>query len=248
MRPRSLFATGLLVGSIAIVTPTARVHDGDPTPARPVAATQRWAGLGPAFPFDPAEPAPWADRRGDVLGFRIPLGHSATQPGRTVLYRDGRKVGESPAAGRGNFVVPPGAATYRLHAEAGRSTRISADWTFASSTVTGTYPAQLPLLAVRFAPKLDGHHRAPAGRPFAFAMYVQRNGAARATCVHSPTVQVSYDDGRTWQSAHVLLSGHQWRVQVTHPAHARFVALRATARDYSGNTVRQTIIRAYPLT
>jgi hypothetical protein len=156
MRPRSLVATGLLVGSIAMLTPTARVHDPEPATVRPVAATQpRWAvaGPGPAFPFDPAGPAPWADRRGDVMGIRIPLGHSATDPGRTVLYRNGRKIGESPAAGRGSFVVPPGAATYRLHAEAGRSAKVSADWTFASSTVTGAYPAQLPLLAVRFAPR-----------------------------------------------------------------------------------------------
>ena len=245
-----MLATGFLVGTLAVVTPTARVHDPGPATVQPVAATQpRWtvAELGPAFAFDPAEPSPWAGRLGDVLGFQIPLGNSATDPGRTVLYRNGRKIGESPAAGRGNFVVPPGAATYQLHAEAGRSTRVSADWTFTSSTVTGSYPAQLPLLAVRLAPQLYGHHRARAGRPFAFAMYVQRNGAASATCVHSPTVQVSYDDGRTWRSAHVLLNGHQWRVRVIHPAHARFVSLRATARDYSGNTVRQTIIRVYPL-
>jgi hypothetical protein len=44
-----------------------------------------------------------------------------------------------------------------------------------------------------------------------------------------------------------LLNGHQWQVQVTHPARARYVALRAVTRDYSGNAVRQTIIRAYPL-
>jgi hypothetical protein len=44
-----------------------------------------------------------------------------------------------------------------------------------------------------------------------------------------------------------LVNGHQWQVWVTHPARAWFVSLRATARDYSGNTVRQTIIRAYPL-
>jgi hypothetical protein len=34
-------------------------------------------------------------------------------------------------------------------------------------------------------------------------------------------------------------------VQVQHPDRAGFVSLRASARDAGGNTVEQTIIRAY---
>lgn len=248
MRVRSLLAAGLLVGSVATVTPGAQVREPDPSALGLAAATQqRWTVIviGPAFPFDPARRSGWATRRGNVMRFRIPLDARA---GRTVLYRNGRRLGVSAAAGRGTFRVPARSARYRLHVEAsrgGRSTRV--DWTFASSTASGTYPAQLPLLAIRFALRLDGRHRAPAGRPYAFAMFVQRNGAAVATRVHTPTVQVSYDDGHTWRSADVVLNGRQWQVRVTHPAHARFVALRAATRDNSGNAVRQTIIRAYAL-
>ena len=59
----------------------------------------------------------------------------------------------------------------------------------------------LPLLAVRFAPELDDHNAAPAGRRFTFPVYVQRNGSAKPGRVDTPMVEVSYDDGTTWTAA-----------------------------------------------
>lgn len=62
----------------------------------------------------------------------------------------------------------------------------------------------------------------------------------------SVAVDVSYDDGATWQSAAVTGSGSDRTVTVHHPANARF-ALRASAVDDQGNAVTQSIIRAYGL-
>lgn len=56
------------------------------------------------------------------------------------------------------------------------------------------------------------------------------------------TVDVSYDEGRTWQRA----TTHGDRIVLTHPEDARSVSLRASATD-RGATVEQTIIRAYLL-
>jgi hypothetical protein len=57
------------------------------------------------------------------------------------------------------------------------------------------------------------------------------------------TVDVSYDDGATWQSAPV--SGG--RVIVNNPAGGA-VSLRATAIDQAGNRVDQTFKSAYLVT
>ena len=60
-------------------------------------------------------------------------------------------------------------------------------------------------------------------------------------------MQVSYDDGATWQSAPVSGGGSKWTASVTHPAGAGHVSLRAIATDSKGGKVEQTIIRAYLL-
>ena len=63
--------------------------------------------------------------------------------------------------------------------------------------------------------------------------------------VQTLAVQVSYDDGATWQPAGLRRSGGGWSATVTHPAGTGHVALRAQATDGRGSTVQQTIIRAY---
>ena len=59
-------------------------------------------------------------------------------------------------------------------------------------------------------------------------------------------MDVSYDDGRTWTAAPVTAQGQSWSAAVRHPARG-FVSLRARASDAAGNTVEQTVIRAYQL-
>ncbi len=57
---------------------------------------------------------------------------------------------------------------------------------------------------------------------------------------------MSYDDGATWAPATVARDGAKWSVSVLHPE-SGFVSLRAKASDAQGNTVEQTVIRAYAL-
>ncbi|CCH33118.1 S8 family serine peptidase [Actinosynnema sp. NPDC047251] len=217
------------------------------------------AVFGPAFPAV-RRADDWAGRRGDQVRVSVPLftdqdpghyGYSQVTKARTTLHRDGVPVAESPDAGSLYAVVPAGKGSFRLHTEASRdgvaelSTQVSATWTFTSDTVAGD-PAALPLSAVRFAPRLDEHNRAAAGRPFAFPVYVQRNGAAKPGDVRA-TVQVSYDDGASWKPVPLVKTGERWIAAVLHPAGAKFVSLRASAEDRAGNAVEQTIIRAYAL-
>ncbi|MCP2166354.1 S8 family serine peptidase [Goodfellowiella coeruleoviolacea] len=229
---------------------------------RPVLERWNTGVFGPAFPLEPGYPADLAGREGDTLGFNVPLftdqaadhgGGARTTSGGTVLYRDGERVGETAYAGYGRFPVPAGRASFRLHTEATRggagqlSTSVRADWTFASDTVAGAEPAALPLTAVRFAPVLDEHNRAPSGVPFPVPLYLQRNGQDKPGEVRELAVWASFDDGATWTAVPVRTVAGQRLAFPHHPRGAGYVSLRASATDAEGNAVEQTIIRAYAL-
>jgi hypothetical protein len=122
------------------------------------------------------------------------------------------------------------------------STVVSAEWAFHSSSA-GEGKA-LPMLTTRFDPDVDVHNRAPGNRRFSFPAYVERqDGPARIT---SLSVDVSYDDGTTWQRADVHRDHDHWSVTVRHPR-AGYVSLRSRATDGDGNRLDQTIVRAYQL-
>jgi hypothetical protein len=59
------------------------------------------------------------------------------------------------------------------------------------------------------------------------------------------TVEVSYDDGATWRPVPVTRVPGGGMAVLHHPTAAGFVSLRAVATDTAGNTVEETILRAY---
>jgi subtilisin family serine protease len=199
-----------------------------------------------------------AYRQGDVINARLPLfsdsaGHAgfagSGDTGDTVLYAGGKEIARSGEPGGGQFTVPAGAANYRLTAEAGRntpgwplSTKVSVEWGFRSGNTTAATP--LPLLAVGFDPKLDMTNHAPRGALFAVPVRVDRQPGAQGGKAQPDKVEVSYNDGQTWQQVPLLRVNDTWWAGVQNPA-SGFVSLRASASDKDGNTVTQTIIRAY---
>ncbi|HWM06476.1 MAG TPA: S8 family serine peptidase, partial [Actinophytocola sp.] len=223
---------------------------------------ERWntGVFGPAFPS--TEFGPQAARLGDELGVFVPMytdqnaarEGTGESTGTTELLADGEVVGSDPQPGGGVFVVPPEAATYTLHTTAERiagtrlSTKVSAEWTFRSGNVPGEEPVAVPLLAVRFAPDLDGTNAAPAGERFRFPVYVQRVGSAEPGKVDTPKVEISYDDGKTWAQVPLREQDGRWVATADHPAGAQFASLRSSVSDGAGNTATQTILRAYALT
>jgi subtilisin family serine protease len=225
--------------------------------------TERWnvGVFGPAFPKNPYGGGEYAGRLGDQVGFSLPLVTDQSagregwpgETGSTTLLRDGTVIGENPWPGAGVFDVPAEWARYTLRATVNRaapvrlSTQISAEWTFTSAHTTGADSESLPLLAIRFAPDLDDHNATRAGKKFSFPVYVQRNGAATPGRVSTPKVEVSYDDGKTWQLAKVSRDHDRWKATVNHPKNAKFVSLRSSTSDNTGNTVKQTILHAYAL-
>ncbi|MFD2762746.1 S8 family serine peptidase [Micromonospora eburnea] len=168
--------------------------------------------------------------------------------GHGAVYRDGKLIAEST---RGPQVyaedVDPAAATFRfdgsLERDARLSTRVSVSWTFRSAHTAE--PRALPLTAVSFAPPLDEHNVGRAGGVGVYpATITQTAGSGPLVKL---TVQVSYDDGKSWRKVPVLKHAGSWQVQVPHPAAGGFVSLRASGTDAKGNTFDQTVIRAYEL-
>ncbi|MEV6878793.1 S8 family serine peptidase [Amycolatopsis sp. NPDC051128] len=207
------------------------------------------------------KPRPWAWRKDGVFDLWLPLFGDAAgrtrkpesfsgDTGSVGLTRDGVAIPVEPSGEPtlATIPVPDADGAYRLTAEAHRHaawwplwTDVSAEWAFRSSAAADG--KALPLLTARFDPAVDLRNRAPGGRIFAFPAFVERQGGGGGTKL---AVETSTDDGRTWQPAVTTRTGDHWTVVVRNPA-SGFVSLRASAADDSGNTVRQTVIRAYAI-
>jgi len=215
------------------------------------------AVFGPGFSSPARAPEYWVTRKGDTMTL-VPLvsndqlnwaGWPTDGQLRLTVDLNGRRALDVP-----HFVeveAPAEEADYRLGIELTRgapsvlSTKVSAAWTFRSGTVAGDAPKPLPLSAVRFLPPLDNTNTAPAGCDFAVPFEVQRQPGSAAGTARTLTVDVSYDDGATWLPARVTRNGQRGVAHVHHPAGTGFVSLRTSSTDTAGNTVEQTVIRAY---
>ncbi|MFD0076975.1 S8 family serine peptidase [Streptomyces sp. NPDC127166] len=176
-------------------------------------------------------------------------GHSGTVPyssSTSALYRDGVKVAEStdPLSGYEPFAVDAADAEYRLTASVERpaktaavSTRIEAGFTFRSKQVAAT--TALPVSTVRFAAPVDLGSRLPERVSVLVPVTVQ--GAAAGANLKSLAVSVSYDDGKTWQSAKVVGG----LISVKSPAKDSGIALSAKVTDRQGNTSTLTVHNAW---
>jgi hypothetical protein len=213
------------------------------------------AVFGPGLP---PSTFPWAFRIGDDLGVSIPMftdlggngGYSLVDSAATRLYRGDGLVGETTEPGFGEFPgLPAENSKYRLTTELTRSapfdvaTAISAEWTFKSAHVDGEEPAAVPLNTVHFTPVLDDANSARAGKPFLVPLVLQDETGAYSR-PKKVTVEASYDEGKTWQRVPVLIN---LVAKLDHPAGAESVSLRVSASDRDGNTVKETLIRAYKL-
>ncbi|MFV2086283.1 hypothetical protein [Micromonospora sp. LOL_021] len=220
---------------------------------------ERWnsAVFGPSFP--PQWPWSWtrAVRTGNEIDVEVSLftdqglgreSRSVVDSSSTKLYRNGQLIGQSPLVATGTFQVPAKEATYRLEAMASRpdsklATSVKTAWTFRSGQIDGTL--RLPLAAIRFTPELDDRNRAPRHTFFPVPLTVQWQDASAHGSVRRLTVQASYNDGRHWIPVPVTGSGDNRVAYVPHLPTVQHVSLRAWAVDSAGNSVEQTVVRAY---
>lgn len=219
------------------------------------------AVVGPSFAGPTGTGRPWVWRTKDwALDVTLPVfsdaaGHGSSADytneldrGTTSAYLDGQLLGTQNSPGRGVFQAPARYGTYRITADVTRdqpwwpvSTKFSGEWTVAP-TLAADGP--LGMLAVGFAPPADLRNMVPGGKEISFPVTVTRQDSPPK--VTALSVEISYDDGATWQLVEVVPDGSKWTVKVRHPA-SGFASLRVKAADDKGNAVNQTVIRAYQI-
>jgi hypothetical protein len=222
--------------------------------------TQRWNHpvFGPGFPARQVARFAFVGRFEDTIRAAVPLfsdedpdrsGTGTVTSGSAELYRDGEKIGTSTQPGA-RFKVPGADGSYRLVLTANRdamlatnSTAMTCEWTFRSARPGDRKSHALPLTVVRYLPSLDAAGNAPAG---AFRIPLAVQPQVTTSAVKTLSVDVSYDDGKTWHPAEVNHDQARWTAEVTHPATpGTWVSLRSTLTEESGETGKQTVIRAY---
>ncbi|MFE7609666.1 S8 family serine peptidase [Streptomyces celluloflavus] len=192
----------------------------------------------------------WGDGGAGHNGFDRNLWEANDPLHETVtLYQGDTELG-STAYQQLTATAPSGAPLpYRLVAETSQdgvfptSTQTRTEWTFTS----GNGWALIPLIQLDHgvATDLSGN----AARHTALTLTAsQLPGVTGAGRIDVATLQLSYDDGAHWTPAALRATADgSWATTVTAPRTARYVSLRATARDTAGNTVSQTVVRAYGL-
>ncbi|MEU8929758.1 S8 family serine peptidase [Streptomyces sp. NPDC048409] len=195
--------------------------------------------------FDVLVPA-WGDGGRDHAGVVGPGTTSQTNE----LYRDGRLVARADGGGLRVDGMPAAAARYRLVTTTARwegypySTATRTEWAFASAAPGADVPQVLPLLQIDYGIRTgaDG----AAARDTGLTVTPAALPGIRAGAPHVDSVEVSYDDGRTWRrpARSATGEGGSARVRLDAPRTARFLSLRVHASDGRGDTVTQTVVRA----
>ncbi|MGW1723326.1 S8 family serine peptidase [Streptomyces sp. NPDC002306] len=128
------------------------------------------------------------------------------------------------------------------------STRTRTEWGFTSSTNTQDYTAITPLPVVQLDYAVPTDLSGKAHRRTGLTVTPSHlKGAAGAGAIRTVTLEVSYDDGVTWHRTTLRHKGADWTASLNAPHKSRFASLRTTAKDAKGNSVSQTLIRAFGL-
>ncbi|MGW2051857.1 S8 family serine peptidase [Streptomyces sp. NPDC001858] len=210
----------------------------------------------------PEQGYPGAFRRGNTIRAYLPVvgdgaghwGDSLFTSVTSSLEADGKEISDDyetpPSLGTTEYTVPAGDTEYRLTVDNSRdpalyavSTRVRAEWTFRSAEAPEDERTDLPLSVIRFTPELSLASTAKAGERFDVPFAVEGASAGRQPA--KLAFEVSYDEGTTWQPTEPVDGTH---LSLQHPAEPGTVSLRAKLTDDSGNTLVQTIDRAYRTT
>ncbi|WP_406286681.1 S8 family peptidase [Streptomyces sp. NBC_00209] len=196
-----------------------------------------------------------------TLNWNIPVlsggsdGHSGFGgTARSTLTRGGTQVAafNSRAGRASNLAAGPYELTLTGERSSGSawstSTRTATTWGFDYAPLSADGPgrADLPLLNLGYDVDTDLQGTVRAGKRLTI-------GLSAATFpgdvpARTATLQVSYDDGATWQDAKPKRTGDgRWTAAFPTPRHATAVSLRATATAPGGLSVRQDVIRAVTL-
>ncbi len=165
----------------------------------------------------------------------------------------------------GDVRVPASSNRYRLVSDVtntgnilGLMSSAHTEWTFRSANAgAGESPQILPLIDIDYTDisdarssrsALDYANSAHRGDRVSLDLGVAHQPGSSAGPIRTVSVQVSFDDGATWQNTSVdkRRDGH-YTATFSHPDKGEFASLKVFAADTDGNTTDQTLSRAYRL-
>ncbi|MFE9948789.1 S8 family serine peptidase [Streptomyces sp. NPDC005531] len=118
------------------------------------------------------------------------------------------------------------------------------EWRFTSAAVTDQ--TEIPLVQLDYGTDLDIEGRAERRTGITITPSVL-GGTSAQDAVSSLALEVSYDDGGTWQPQKLKDGKGTWQASLKASPEADYVSIRVTAGQRSGAGVTQTIIRAFGL-
>lgn len=177
-------------------------------------------------------------------------------PTNLKLYQGGTLLHENKLSSSLQWKqVPSGTLPYRLVLDASRpaeewrlSTRTHTEWDFVSSSNDSDRFEPMALLQMEYRLDTDPHGDVPAGSTQRIRVkpIPQAGGGPDTGTVTSVTLEVSYDDGATWQKATLRKDGGWWSSTLKLPRRpGGFLSVRATGATDAGFGINQEIIRAY---
>ncbi|WP_137991439.1 S8 family peptidase [Streptomyces vilmorinianum] len=153
--------------------------------------------------------------------------------------------------------VPAGNLPYRAVLDAERptdafrlSTRTHTEWTFMSDTVDSDFFERFSVLNLDYKLETDLHGDVKANTPQRIALKpVSMDLGTVPGTLTGVTLDVSYDDGATWQKVTLTkgTDGYWTGSFTTAKKPGGFISVRASAETDSGFGVKNEIIRAYGL-
>jgi subtilisin family serine protease len=150
-----------------------------------------------------------------------------------------------------NAGLPAERLPYRVVADNDRadwagpySTHTHTEWDFTSAVSGPDAVEPLPLIQLDYGVDTDTAGKASRGARLTVTASHLPGIEAR---VGRPTVEVSYDDGATWRRLDLTRDRDSWSARLAAPRGAEFATLRTGVRDSAGNSVSQTLTRAFGL-
>ncbi|WP_395364791.1 S8 family peptidase [Streptomyces sp. YH02] len=227
--------------------------------------TENWYDgvIAPTAPRDGGgRPVLVSERQGNLIGFADAMWGDGTHHavpgsfgdiGNLRLSRDGEVLGEN-GWPFGVFEVPAEAGTYTLEQNTmkigskvwARSTSVNSVWEFTSKLDESVYSQGIPILFPRYDLPEDGLKTLAATDGQHIGLTVTGHAGYTPAALTSARLSYSYDGGTSWTEAQVSQQGGHWTATVNHAgATGKPVTLKTELTDANGNSVTQTVVRAY---
>ncbi|WP_217145694.1 S8 family serine peptidase [Streptomyces sp. AC627_RSS907] len=229
--------------------------------------TEDWYGgvLAPATPRDATGKEQLAaERQGNQIGVAPAMWgdheHDAAQGsfgdvGSMSLRIDGEEAGTS-SYPYGVFDVPAADSAYELTLRTAkfgqpaqvwqRSVSTETTWSFRSRLEKDVYSQGLPILFPRYRLPEDGMKTLAARDGQRITLGITGHAGYRPGALRSAQLSYSYDGGGTWTEAATDQHGGVWSATVDHAgASGKQVTVKVALTDTKGNSVTQTVTRAY---